>query len=69
MIELGGASNSFDARGDGMTRRAIRVTRGAPTSMSASDVLEFRRRIRDHAYDSVHAVDALARRILRSGDL
>ena len=69
MIELGGASDSFDARGDAMTRRAIRVTRGVPTSMSASDVLELRRRVRDHAYDSVHAVDELARRILRSGDL
>jgi hypothetical protein len=52
-----------------MTQRTIEVTRGVHLSMSALDVLEYRRRVHNRVYDSPHAVDELARRILRSGDL
>ena len=49
--------------------RTINAPRVTSRSLSADDVCELRRLIREDAYNRVHIAVAIARRMLRSGDV
>jgi hypothetical protein len=67
MTALPGADGPYDD-GDTM-KRTILSMNGVSRSLSDSYVRELRRLIREDAYNTIHVLDEVARRMLSSRDL
>lgn len=67
MTALAGAGGAYDD--EDQMKRTILSTTGAPRSLSDTYVLELRRMIREDAYNTIHVMDEVARRMLALGDL